>query len=268
MKIQYISLFVTLAILIGSCTDNKVEIYDGPSQVHFLETKGSLIVDDTDPVFEIEVGVSKAVDQNRSFEVVIDEPNSTAQEGVDFILLNNIIEIPAGEVIVKAQVKGLYDGAKPFGSTLALTLRATKADEEAAYNNSYKLDLFKFCDFDRDAFIGSYHVFEHAYNGEFEYDVEITAGDDPFSVFVDGLWDVKGSKVKINFERSETNCSIPAQFFFEDLNIGYENVWIRSLSNGTYNACMGSIENLEYFIYPGDSPNQGWDRGTFDMYKK
>ncbi|MBS2100376.1 DUF4843 domain-containing protein [Carboxylicivirga linearis] len=267
MKKINVILVLTLAVLGLSCQQNEIEQYNGPSQIHFLEQSGSMIVNESNPLYTIEVGVSKAVDTDRTFEVVIDSEKSTAEEGVNFVVVNNQLVIPAGEVLGSIDVQGVYEGSEPNGVKLVLQLYSANSNELAGYNNSFELNLFKFCDFDRDAFIGTYRVYEHSYFGEFEYEVEITAGDDPYSVFVDGFWEVPGSKVQISFNRKETTCSIPSQYFFEDLNLGYENVWIRSLSNGNYNTCLGTIEELEYFVYPGDTPDNGWDRGTFDMYK-
>lgn len=258
---------VVVSLLLTRCASNEVELYNGPSQIHFVEETGSMIVNDSNPIFSIEVGVSKPVDYKRTFDVVIDTESSSAIEGQSFELLNSQVLVEAGKTMATIDVQGLFDGSEPSGVLLKLKLSSENKDEVAQFKNSFELELFKFCEFNRDAFIGTYHVYEHANNGEFEYDVTITEGDDPYSVFISGLWDVPDSSVKLIFDRKETSCNIPAQFFFDDPQIGYENVWIRSLSAGTYNACIGTIENLEYFIYPGDTPDKGWDRGTFDMYK-
>lgn len=267
MKKLNILFALAMAIIGLSCDDNKIDLYNGPSQIHFVEQGGSMIINDTDPVYTIQVGVSKSVETDRTFEVIIDAENSTAEEGVGFELLSKSITIPAGSVLGEIEVKGLFDGAQPEGDLLRLQLKGNTASDVASFYSSFDLLLYKFCDFHRDAFIGTYQVYEHSFFGEFEYEVEITAGDDPYSVIVDGFWEVSGSAVQLTFDRTETTCSIPSQFFFDEPQIGYENVWIRSLSKGQYNACLGSIEGLEYFVYPGDTPDQGWDRGTFDMVR-
>lgn len=267
MKKYNILIAVLIAFIGLSCDDNKIDLYNGPSQAHFIEQSGSMIVQETDPIYTIEVGLSKALDTDQSFEIIIDSENSTAIEGVGFELLTKNIIIPAGSVIGEVEVKSLYNGSQPEGELLRIQLEGINGSEVAGFYSSFDLNLFKFCDFDRDAFIGTYQVYEHSYFGEFEYEVEITAGDDPYSVIVDGFWEVPGSSVQITFDRKETTCSIPSQFFFNDPQNGYENVWIRSLSQGQYNTCLGIIEGLEYFVYPGDTPDSGWDRGTFDMYK-
>lgn len=269
MKIKNILMVLSLILFFASCDDNKVELYSGPSQIHFIDAKGSLIVDDTNPEFTIEVGVSKAVDTDRTFDITIDEENSSAIEGLSFELVSKQITIPAGEVVGQFEVKGLFSGAEPLGQQLSLQLESSNVDEVAGFSNEFTLQLYKFCDFDRDAFIGTYQVYEHSTYGEFEYTARVTAGDDPYSVYLDGFWDVSGTQIEIRFDRRLTTCYIPSQFFFYDGSYDpqYQNFWLRSTSPGTYNSCLGSIEGIAYHVYPQDMLNSYWDYGTFDMYK-
>ncbi|MBR8536403.1 DUF4843 domain-containing protein [Carboxylicivirga sediminis] len=263
---KYISQFAAIVLLIlsGACTENNLELYDGPSMIHFLETTNSVLVDETNPVVSIEVGVTKALETDRVFNVEIDPNGTSAVEGISFELLTPQVTIKAGEVLGNVQVQGLYEGAEPDGQSIKLMLSATNTEWVADFQNSYYLELYKFCDFEQSAFIGTFKVLETDYwQNTFEYEVEAVAGDDPYSIYVTGLWAVN-EPVKISFDRKEPTCSIPAQYFFDDGN--YENAWIRSLEDGTYNTCMGTIKGLNYFVYPEGS-NQGWDLGTFDMVR-
>lgn len=261
---NYINKLVPLVIilLLGACHDNNVELYNGPSQIHFTETNSSILVDESEPMVNIQVGVTKAVDVDRQFTIQVDIDESTAIEGVGFELLSPQITIKAGEVLGEVQVRCLYAGAEPNGQLLKLNLTAGNSESVADFQNAYYLELYKYCDFSQSTFIGTFQVIETDYwQNTYEYEVEATAGDDPYSIYVSGLWGVP-EKVKISFERKEAVCSIPAQYFFDDGN--YENAWIRSLEDGDYNACLGTIKNLVYFVYPEGS-DQGWDLGTFDL---
>ncbi|WP_430813401.1 hypothetical protein [Carboxylicivirga sp. RSCT41] len=251
-----------ILLLLGACQENNIELYDGPSQIHFTETNSSVLVDESEPLVNIPVGVTKAVDVDRQFTVQVDTDESTAIEGVGFELLSPQITIKAGEVLGEVQVRCLYAGAEPNGQLLKMNLTAANDQSVADFQNAYYLELYKYCEFNQSEFIGIFHVTETDYwQNTYEYEVEATAGDDPYSIYVSGLWGVP-EKVKIAFDRKEASCSIPAQYFFDDAN--YENAWIRSLEDGQYNACLGTIKNLVYFVYPEGS-NQGWDLGTFDM---
>ena len=265
LKFTYI---LILAILLGACQNNNVELYNGPSLIHFMGTGSNELVNNTNPVFTIGVGVTAAVDHDRVFDVVIDTENSTAIEGVGFELLTPQITIAAGSVLGDIQVQGLYEGAEAEGSLISLVLSSGK-DKVADFKNNYKLVMFKQCDFYRDAFIGRYKVYEHSEFGEFEYEVNATAGSDDYSIEIDGFWGVAGTSVKISFNPREPMCDVPAQFFYHDPNYEpqYQNFWLRSTEYGTYNTCIGSIEGVAYHVYPEDQTGVYWDRGTFDMYK-
>ncbi len=255
---------MVLLVLLGACQENNVELYDGPSLIHFLETKGNVLIDESNPVITIEVGVTKALDVSRVFDVVVDTDESTAVEGLSFELLTPTVTVDAGEVIAEVQVRGLYTGAEPTGQLLKLSLSSSNTDEVASFQNAYNLELYKFCEFDQMAFVGTFQVVETDYwQNIFEYEVESVVGDDPYSVNITGLWGTS-SPVKISFAIDENTCSILNQFFFDDPDAGYDNAWIRSVEDGQYNSCMGSITGLKYFIYPEGS-NQGWDLGTFEI---
>ncbi|TLX78379.1 hypothetical protein E9993_01490 [Labilibacter sediminis] len=269
MKIKriYIPLMVIFTVMCTSCYDNSVKEYSGPSQVRFIEERGSMIVDNTNPVYSIGIGVNKAVNKDRTYEIMINE-SSSAIEGEQFEFVNKQVLIPAGEVIGTVGITGVYENSDPLGVELSLYIDAEDGNEVANYSNTYDLSLFKFCNFDQSAFVGTFHVIEtDAWNRVYEYEVDVEAGDDPFSIYVTGLWAVDESPVQIIFKRATTGCYIPDQFFFDEPG-NYDNAWIKSLSDGTYNSCLGTIEGLEYFIYPKDGEDgKGWDRGTFDMYR-
>lgn len=269
-KIVYnINVLFALIILLGSCANNDIEPYNGPSQIHFIEMSSNELVDDTNPVFIVEVGVTKAVDQDRTFDVVVDSDVSSAIEGVNFELLTPNVTIAAGEVIAEVQVKGLFESAEPEGVLLRLNLAAGNTIDVASFRNSYDLMLFKQCDFNRDAFIGRYTVYEHSIFGEFEYEVNATAGPDDYSIYIDGFWGEQNTAVQIMFNPRDGFCSVPNQFFYTDPENEpqYQNYWVRSTNPGVYNACLGSIEGIEYHVYPEDQLNSYWDIGTFDMQK-
>lgn len=269
-KIVYkINALLALLVLLGACANNDIELYNGPSQAHFIEIGSNVLVDDTNPVFTIEIGLTKAVESDRTFNIMIDSDVSSALEGVNFELLTSTVNIAAGQVKGEVQVKGLFEAAEAEGALLRLYLHAENTNNLAGFRNNYDLMLFKQCDFDRDAFIGRYTVHEHSTFGEFQYEVNATAGPDEYSIYIDGFWDVSGTAVQISFNPRDVTCSVPNQFFYHDPQNDpeYRNYWLRSTAPGVYNACLGSIEGIEYHVYPEDQLNSYWDIGTFDMYK-
>ncbi len=264
-NIKYSVVILLAAIFVQAC-ETEPALYDGPDLVHFSETSSQMVIKERDEnVATISVGSTTLSSSDRTYSIKVLEDESTATEGGDFELSSSTVTIPAGKVITSFDVIGLYEGASSEGTSLKLSLADASSGQLAAFNNTYTIDLFKFCSFDRDAYIGTYHAYEHSYWGEFEYDVHTQAGA-LNSVRANGLWEVTGSDVEIVFDAYNSKCSIPEQFLFSDPG-GYGQVYIRSFEDGDINSCNGSIEGLSYYIFDAESMTL-WDICTIDMYLK
>lgn len=245
--IKQINLYVLSALLVTACEQYKVDVYEGPNEAYFLETSGSIIVDEANPVTSIEIGTSAIENSDRSYLIEVDTEQSTAIEGADFELVSNTITIPANESIGTFEVRGLYNGVSPDGRTAVFRINAT-GEGIAEYKNLYALDLFKFCSFERDAFVGNYTIYENSsVFGPYNYPVSTMPGEDENSIYVDGLWTLAGIPIKVVFNSRASSCNIPEQPVF--VHETYGQAYIRSLEDGTINSCKGSIEGLQYTVY-------------------
>jgi len=244
-----------------------VKVYSGPSQVHFVNSHDNVIITEEKMIVPIEVGITKTVDYDQTFKVVVDTENSTAIQGVHFELASNDVVVPAGTAIAPIELIALNENAVEEGATLRLTLDAENKENVAIFDDKFEINLFKFCEFDRRAFVGKFNVIEESRDGTFVYEIEIVAGESTYSVIAKGLWDVGESDIEILFDRKSLDCSIPDQFFFDQPSAGYDNVWLKSLDPGLYNSCLGTIIELEYLVYPKEDPLNGFDQGTFTLEK-
>ncbi|MCU4176902.1 hypothetical protein [Carboxylicivirga sp. N1Y90] len=260
-----IGLFLGFVALMLQGCETESALYDGPDLVHFSEVSSQMVIKEREEnKATITVGSTTVSSVDRTYTIKILTDESTATEGGDFQLSSNTVTIPAGKVISTFDVIGLYDGASSDGTTLKLTIADASAGQLANFNNQYTIDLFKFCSFERDAFIGTYHAYEHSYWGEFEYDIHTQAGS-AASVRADGFWGVYGSSIEIVFDAYGATCSIPEQFLFTSSEYGV--VHIRSFEDGTINSCNGTIEGLSYYIFDSETMTL-WDICTIDMYLK
>lgn len=258
-------LFVTLVVILFQACEAEPVLYNGPDLVHFSDLSSQMVIKERgENVSTITVGSTTVSTEDRTYSIQIIEDETTASEGLDYQLSNKTITIPAGEVITTFDVVGLYAGASSEGTTLKLTIGNPSSGSLAGFNNQYTIELFKFCSFDRDAFIGSYHCYEHSYWGEFEYDVH-TSEASASSVNANGFWEVYGSEVEIIFDTYEGTCNIAEQYLFT--NEEYGVVYIRGFEDGSINSCNGSIEGLSYYIFDSET-NTLWDICTVDMYLK
>jgi hypothetical protein len=256
--------FASLMLLAVACEQHEVGLYSGPDQVHFMTTSGSLIVDETNPSFTIEIGTSRVADKERNYTILLVEDGSSATEGLDFEFVTNTVTIPAGETIGSFEVRGLFEGVTIDGTMAQLSIQPAQG-ELATYDDAYELGLYKFCTYEQAAFIGDYTVYEASYWGNFEYPVSNTAGGNSFEVNSDGIWEVYGNPIAITFDTRTNTCSIADQFLFSDASYGV--VHIRSFENGTYNSCTGEISGLSYYIFEKGGQNRLFDIATARFVK-
>ncbi|MCG8579801.1 MAG: hypothetical protein MI866_07795 [Bacteroidales bacterium] len=253
--LKQIYLVLLSSLLLAACEQNKVGLYEGPDEAFFMETSGSMIVDEANPTVLIEIGTSTVQSTERNYTVEVDTEQSSAAEDADFELVSNTITIPANETIGSFEVRGLYDGVSPDGRTAVFKITAS-GEGIADYKNHYTLDLFKFCSYERTAFVGNYTVYENSsVFGPYNYPVTTMPGTDEYSIYVDGLWTLAGTPIKVVFNSRASTCNIPEQPVF--VHETYGQAYIKSIEDGTINSCKGSIEGLQYMVYV--------DAGYFDI---
>lgn len=262
--LKYSLELIAIILAIYGCTPNFVDVYQGPDLVHFMSTEGRLIVHSENPEMQIEIGAVSPYTEDRTFTVAVDQENSSAVEGVDFELLNPTVSIPAGEVLGSLSIQGIYEAALPEGKQLNLMLTEPSHGEIAGFENQYALDLYKFCDFDLEAFVGSYNVYEHSYWGEYEYSTSTSAAG-LFSINIHTLWEFSDVEVEVTFGRDSTNCFINDQYFYT--NEAYGTLYIQSYEDGVFNSCTGTIEGLACYVYDKET-DLVYDITTFDLYRE
>lgn len=245
--VKQIYLLMLAGMLNTACEQNKVGLYEGPDEAYFLETSGSIIVDEANPVISIDIATSTVHSSERTYTVEVDTEQSSASEGADFELISNTIIIPANETIGSFEVRGLYNGVSPDGRTAVFKITAI-GEGIADYKNHYELDLFKFCSYERDAYVGNYTIYENSsVFGPYNYPVNTMPGEDDYSIYVDGLWTLAGMPIRVVFNSRASTCNIPEQPVF--VHDTYGQAYIRSIEDGSINSCKGSIENLQYTVY-------------------
>ena len=112
MKKFLYTIIAALSFGVVSCTDEggiDCNTYGGKGLefLHFA-TSGSFLIEKDTEVIEVEVGITSLSDQDRTFNVSIDEA-STAVEGKDFKLASKTVTIPAGKYIGTILIEPLYE---------------------------------------------------------------------------------------------------------------------------------------------------------------
>lgn len=153
MKKIFGFLMIISMVIFSGCEED-IDLYDGPTLVHFMETGGTFtVMDEPNQTFDISVGVTVVSSNDRTFTVEVQPEGTTAQSGVEYTLESTTFTIPANEYFGTITVNGIYEGATSDGSTLKLKL---SGEEAAGFSNVFTLNIFQFCTFDINDFVGTW----------------------------------------------------------------------------------------------------------------
>ncbi|TRX72091.1 hypothetical protein [Carboxylicivirga sp. M1479] len=277
-----LTIFLGIILMLTSCKETETTVYDGPSLVHFITPWGELSVRDNNPEMPISIGTTSAVEYDRhySIEVVRAQTLDEAIEGREYEIVDDLVTIPAGEVLGEFTVRGLFEGVTEAGTYATFTI-APQEDDLADFDNEYTLELMKFCDFSHNAFMGQYDVEESSYFfGNNKSFLRTDAGSLDTTILVNNLWsygaeaweaylegmfqksiDFEILPIEIHFDNELAICSIPKQAFIINENLEGDTMYIGSFYNpgfgadgiGEINSCFGSIEDLDYWFFSPDS---------------
>lgn len=128
MKKLYILLIFLLTLSLWGCDDHEADVYKGGDFVTFLnKTENKVVRENEDGIIEVQIGVAKKSNTDRTFSVTVDAAKTTAVEGQDYDFVNKNVTIPAGEFVGAIKIKGNYDNLTPEGVKLTLNLNADEA---------------------------------------------------------------------------------------------------------------------------------------------
>lgn len=155
------NIWLALAALVGAiasltgCQEEHIT-YDGPLYVMFADTLSVLGVENSEEYFDVYIAATKACDEDRTLAVEVIEQESSAIEGVHYVLESNTVTIKAGELAASVRIRGIYENLA-IEEVPELKLHLV-AGEDTRWNlyegNVTKVMLQKICPFDVHAFSG------------------------------------------------------------------------------------------------------------------
>lgn len=148
---------IFLTSLLSSCSeDESRNYYSGESFIMFEDSAYMMPVTEVDEVFEVAVGMTKAMDHDRYVAVAVDPQKSNAIEGYHYTIESNNVLIPAGQLSGKVRVHGIYKNINSVDDSLAITLKilADKSDLSDMYGNTTNVRLRKIRPFNIDDYVG------------------------------------------------------------------------------------------------------------------
>lgn len=139
--------------LLGCNTERTT--YDGKSYILFAEKEHTFGVVDNESWFDITIATTRATEYDRNVGVEVIAMESSAIEGLHFIVENNTVVIPAGKLTALFRIKGIAENI-PINAQPKIVLNLV-TDEESVwdvYGTRSEVTLQRCCPFDINNFAG------------------------------------------------------------------------------------------------------------------
>ncbi|HSM63904.1 MAG TPA: hypothetical protein VK833_08210, partial [Gillisia sp.] len=187
---------------------------------------------------------------SQSVDVTVSvDPSSTATEGVEFNLLDNMVTIPAGETSASIQIEVL-SGNLDTEDPKTLVLKIESSSLTISESSKTSVEIQAACPFDITGFYGTYDASGNVLTGGSDYVVEVSEGPAENTLLVKNLYNGSGETV-IELSTDPTNPTIiyRSQEFDAPLYVhpSYGDLWTTTLTPETSN--YGSCDNSLYLEF-------------------
>lgn len=208
------STIVSLALLasITSCDEERT-VYDGPQYIMFADTLSVLGVENSEDYFDVFISATRPMDKDLTLAVEVIEQESSAIEGVHYVIESNTVTLKAGELATSVRIRGIYENLAVDVENLPELKLHLISPEDSHWNLYEGLEttvlLQKVCPFDIHTFTGYAMVtstflynYVGSYNRLIETSVDTTDAERKTIIMHDYLYD--GYDVKIRFTTDDT----------------------------------------------------------------
>lgn len=208
------STIVSLALLASfTGCDEERTVYDGPQYIMFADTLSVLGVENSEDYFDVFISATRPMDKDLTLAVEVIEQESSAIEGVHYVIESNTVTLKAGELATSVRIRGIYENLAVDVENLPELKLHLISPEDSHWNLYEGLEttvlLQKVCPFDIHTFSGYAMVtstflynYVGSYNRLIETSVDTTDAERKTIIMHDYLYD--GYDVKIRFTTDDT----------------------------------------------------------------
>lgn len=208
------STIVSLALLASfTGCDEERTVYDGPQYIMFADTLSVLGVENSEDYFDVFISATRPMDKDLTLAVEVIEQESSAIEGVHYVIESNTVTLKAGELATSVRIRGIYENLAVDVENLPELKLHLISPEDSHWNLYEGLEttvlLQKVCPFDIHTFTGYAMVtstflynYVGSYNRLIETSVDTTDAERKTIIMHDYLYD--GYDVKIRFTTDDT----------------------------------------------------------------
>ena len=153
MNFKYI-LAICVALALTACKADYT-VHTTPDIIMFSAENYTLGVVDSEEWLEIPVSATKVVNYDRNIGVEVIAKESSAVEGLHYVVESNTLTIAKGKLTTALRIRGLVENIG-IGEELTLTLNLVLDDENVSdmYGTRSEVSLQRCCKFDINNFVG------------------------------------------------------------------------------------------------------------------
>ena len=146
-KLNYLIALVFTAGLFVSCEEDStyMDAYVGSDVMYFTSSSTNFFITSNSSTLNIKVVTTSTSSSDRSFEIEVDEENSTSSN--DYVLNSNSFTIPANSYEGMIELGGNFDNASEDGTKLIIKLKSgVDVVDNMGSNTSIEVNIYKLCE--------------------------------------------------------------------------------------------------------------------------
>lgn len=244
---SFLSLALILLTALTACKKEDVLTYNGPKVLHFAEPSYDFIVTPSDTGYDLKVATTTA--DAATVQIAIMD-NSTAVEGVHFKQFSKTINIAAGQYVNSVKIVPIINNLDG-NYVLNLAITNSNVKDNVKFNQTFTLNLSRFCPLDLSGWVGTFNCNEPGYG---DYQVNFVKGTDPNTLVIDNFWDYGGV---VTYTLNDAAGPDDATVEIKEQTVTMGGTDFIVLGTGTYEQCSRTMIVHYQVLRPSD-------RATYD----
>ena len=273
---------ITICIVLAlSACKSDYTVHVSPDIIMFSSESYTLGVVDSQEWHEIPISASDVADYDRNIGVEVVSVESSAVEGLHYVVESNTLTIPKGKLTAALRIRGIADNIN-VGEELVIVLNLVldEANTSEIYGTRSEVTLQRCCAFDINNFVGYAKVtstWTMQYMNSDARLVRTVLGDEPNSILIEDMF-YDGYDIEVKFD--DSNILEPRVTMDDDQVVGttgeafgtiYGDGKLLMREPTGYNSYFGACENfmvLYTMMYVGNVGTVGIYVNIFEWITK
>lgn len=203
MNLKHI-IIICIVLTLSACKSDYT-VHVSPDIIMFSSESYTLGVVDSQEWHEIPISASDVADYDRNIGVEVVSVESSAVEGLHYVVESNTLTIPKGKLTAALRIRGIADNIN-VGENLVIVLNLVldEANTSEIYGTRSEVTLQRCCAFDINNFVGYAKVtstWTMQYMNSDARLVRTVLGDEPNSILIEDMF-YDGYDIEVKFDDS------------------------------------------------------------------